>query len=80
MAKIPINLLHSSVYLSETSESYSGLFPIFPIPFTIMTIMFSVPMSGGGAGLGGTLHIKVQCTMGNGHMGSPPGRQTDRHD
>ena len=46
MVKIPISLLHSSIYLKP--PNLTRLYPIFPIPFTIMMIMFSVLMSGGG--------------------------------
>ena len=31
-----------------------------------------------GTGPGGVLHAEVQCIMGNGHMGTPPGGQKDR--
>ena len=32
-----------------------------------------------GVELGGALYIEVQCIMGNGHLGTPPPEQNDRH-
>ena len=33
----------------------------------------------GGALYGGGLYSEVECIMGNGHMGPPMNRQTDKH-